>query len=151
VLRASKENPAEAGYSPLVNVRQAIAQNPADAPWIEREILYRLMTDFADPAFLARTIAEARRVPVSIEADPGALDGEIKRAETRLNNLLNLGAQAGDKAILAKIRELQAEVDRLRADKAAWGERTQLKECLKSLTERDLRNAPCLCCSAARS
>lgn len=118
------------------------------APWIEGEILYQLMADFHDPSFLGKTIAEARRLAAGIETDPSALDAAIRRAEGRLQNLLNLGADEGDKAVLAKIRELQAEIDRLRADKAAWAERAQLKAKLESLTEQDLRNA--LLASAVR-
>lgn len=112
-----------------------------NAPYIEGEILYQLNGDFADPKFLARTIAEARRVAAGIEADPAELDVALRRAETRLTNILNLGADSGDTAVLAKARELEATVQSLREQKAEWAERKALKDRLTALNEKDLRNA----------
>jgi hypothetical protein len=51
-----------------------------------------------DPAFLARTVKEARRKAHAIEADPKALDAELGKVSKQLSNLLNLGAESGDKA-----------------------------------------------------
>lgn len=63
-----------------------------------------------------------------------------KRHEKRLNNLIDLAADSGDKALLAKIRELEAQLTNLREQRAAWTERKALKESLLSFDERDLRD-----------
>jgi hypothetical protein len=41
-------------------------------------------SDFANPAFLAKTIAEAKRMAEGIEDDPNQLDAEIRKSEARL-------------------------------------------------------------------
>jgi hypothetical protein len=73
-----------------------------------------------------------------IQADPIAIDSEIKRTEKRLNNLLEMAADSGDKTLLAKIRDLEATITRLREEKAAWAERKALKEKLLAVDEDDL-------------
>ena len=75
----------------------------------------------------------------AIEADPKALDAELARVAKQLSNLLNLGAETGDKAILDKIRELEARVAELREQKAAWVERVALKKRLLTIDTSDIR------------
>jgi hypothetical protein len=57
---------------------------------------------------------------------------------TRFENLMNMGADSGDKELLAKIRETEATQSSLREQKAAWIERRALKERLLALKEEDL-------------
>jgi hypothetical protein len=109
-----------------------------NASWLEGEIITRLATDFGDQGFLSRTIREARRMAAGIEADPLAIDADIRRTEKRLENLLNMAADSGDTALLAKIREMEATLSNLREQKAAWSERKVLKERLLTLKEEDL-------------
>jgi hypothetical protein len=61
-----------------------------------------------------------------IEDDPADIDALLRRAETRLRNMLNVGADSGSQAVMAKVRELEAEVASLREQKAAWVERKAL-------------------------
>jgi DNA invertase Pin-like site-specific DNA recombinase len=110
-----------------------------NAPWVESEVIYQIADNFADPAFLARTVAEARRMANSIEADPITIDGDIKRTEKQLANLMDLGAETGDKALLVKIRDTEAKINKLREEKAAWAERAALKKALLAISEKDIR------------
>ena len=110
------------------------------APWIEGEVLVRTANDFVDPAFLARTVKEARRMARAIEADPKALDAEVGRVGKQLTNLLNLGAESGDKALLDKIRELEVRAAELREQKVAWAERAALKKRLLTIDADDIRS-----------
>ena len=71
-----------------------------NAPWLESEVVTRVANDFRDPKFLARTIAEARRMADGIEADPVALDGEMKSREAA-GNLLEL-ARHGREGVARK-------------------------------------------------
>jgi hypothetical protein len=111
------------------------------ASYIEGEILCCLSLDFSDRDFLSRTIAEAHRMAAGIEDDPGEIEEAVRRAEKRLANMLNLGADGSSPAIAAKIRELESEVNTLREHKAAWAERRALKEQLNALKEADLKDA----------
>ena len=77
----------------------------------------------------------------AIQADPQALDGEIKRAERRLANLVDMAADTGDKALLAKIRDIEGTVTALREQRAAWAERKALKDKLAAINESDMRRA----------
>ncbi len=119
--------------------RAGIKGRRVSTPWIEGEVLVRIANDFVDPAFLARTVKEARRMAHAIEADPKALDAELGKVTKQLNNLLNLGAESGDKAILDKIRELEARAAELREQKAAWAERAALKERLLTIDADEIR------------
>jgi site-specific DNA recombinase len=112
-----------------------------NAPYVEGEVLYRVAADFADRAFLQRTVAEARRMAEGIEDDPGALDKDIRKLERQMSNLLDLGAEGGDKAILARIREVEGKIAALQEQKAAWSERANLKKQLTAINEKDLRRA----------
>lgn len=112
-----------------------------NAPFVEGEVLYRMAADFADRAFLQRTVAEARRMADGIEADPIALDTDIRRVERRLANLVESVAESGGKALLGKINETEAALATLRAQKAAWAERKALKDKLSAITEGDMRRA----------
>lgn len=118
--------------------RAGIKGQRVNAPFLEGQILGKVVADFADRKFLQRTIAEARRMAEGIEADPSAIADEIKRHEKRLNNLLEMAADSGDKALLAKMRELEATLARLREEKAAWEERKVLKAKLLAIREDDL-------------
>ena len=109
------------------------------ARYVEGEILWKLTSDFANPAFLAKTIGEARRMADGIEDDPGQLDAEIRKVEARLANTVGLAADSGSRALVEKVKELEAEVAGLRRDKALWAERSALKARLTTLTEEDLR------------
>lgn len=119
--------------------RAGIKGKRINASYVEGEVLYRVAADFADRAFLTRTIAEARRMADGIEADPMMLDVDIKRTEKRLSNLVEMAADAGDKSLLAKIRELEATLASLQEQKTAWAERKALKERLRAIDEEDLR------------
>jgi hypothetical protein len=57
----------------------------------------------------------------------------------RLNNLIDLAADSGDKSILAKIRELEATITTLGEQKAAWAERKDLKERLLAVNPEQIR------------
>ena len=111
-----------------------------NAPWIESGVIYRIVDNFADPAFLARTVAEARRMANGIEAEPLTIDVDIKRTEKQLANLMDLGAESGDKALLVKIRETEARINKLREEKAAWVERSALKKVLLEISVKDIRD-----------
>ena len=63
--------------------------------------------DFADKDFIRRTVSEVRRMAEGIEADPLAVEGEIKRMEKRLTNVVDVLADSGDRSLLAKLREAQ--------------------------------------------
>ena len=91
-----------------------------NAPYVEGEVLYRVAADFADRAFLQRIVAEARRMADQIEDNPQALDADIWKLERQMNNLLDLGAEGGDRAILARIRETEGKIAALQEQKAAW-------------------------------
>ena len=56
-----------------------------------------------------------------------------------MSNLLNLGAESGDKAILDKIRETEARVAELPEKKAAWVERAAVKKRLLTIDASDVR------------
>jgi hypothetical protein len=73
-----------------------------------------------------------------IEADPGPLDGEIRKAEKRLGNLLELAADTGEKSLLEKIRATQGIIDSLRQQKNDWIERATLKQRLLAIDEKDI-------------
>jgi hypothetical protein len=75
----------------------------------------------------------------AIETDPLAIDAEIRSTERRLNNLLGMAADSGDKALLAKIREFEAILAGLREQKAAGAERKTLKENLLAIDETEVR------------
>ena len=102
-------------------------------------MLYRVAADFADRTFLKRTVAEARRMAQGIQADPLEVEANIKRAEKRLKNLVDMAADSGDKSILARIRGLESMLRELSEQKAAWMERKALKEKLLAIDEGDLR------------
>jgi DNA invertase Pin-like site-specific DNA recombinase len=119
--------------------RAGVKGQRINAPFIEGEILYHVAADFVDRAFLTKVIAEARRMASGIEVDPIEIDSEIRRTEKRLGNLLELAAESGDKALLAKIRESETALTGLREQKAAWVERKWLKEQLLAIKESDLR------------
>ena len=108
------------------------------APFIEGIVFAQAAMDLTDSKFLRRAIAEARRMAQAIEADPIALDADIKRTEKRLSNLVELAADSGDKAILTKIRELEAALGSLREQRADWAERRALKDRLMGLTEAQM-------------
>jgi len=110
-----------------------------NASFAEGEVLYQLAADFADRTFLTKVIAAARRMAGGIEADPTVIEGEIRRTEKRLSNLLELAADSGDKSLLAKIRETETALTALREQRAAWAERKALKERLLAINEKDLR------------
>ena len=76
----------------------------------------------------------------AIEADPKALDAELERVAKQLSNLLNLGPQSGDKALLDKIRELEVRAAELREQKVAWAERAALKERLLTIDADEIRS-----------
>jgi hypothetical protein len=118
--------------------RAGVKGQRVNAPWLEGEIITRLATDFADRGFLSRTIREARRMADGIEADPLAVDADIRQNERRLANLVTLAADSGNKALLAKIQETESTISNLREQKAAWTERKALKERLSGLNEADL-------------
>ena len=109
------------------------------ASFVEGEVLYRVAADFADRTFLKRTVAEARRMAQGIQANPIEVEADIKLAEKRLKNLVDMAADSGDKSILAKIRELESTLTELREQKAAWMERKALKEKLLAINEEDMR------------
>jgi DNA invertase Pin-like site-specific DNA recombinase len=119
--------------------RAGVKGRRVSAPWIEGEVLVRIANDFVDPAFLARTVKEARRMAHAIEADPKTLDAQLGKVVKQLSNLLNLGADSGDKAILEKIREMEAKAAELREQKAAWTERVALKKRLLTIDADDIR------------
>jgi hypothetical protein len=75
----------------------------------------------------------------TIENNPGAIDAQIRTTEKRLNNLLDLAGDAGDRALLPKIHELQATLSTLREQKTAWAERNSLKRRLLQIRENDIR------------
>lgn len=110
-----------------------------NARYVEGEILWQLTSDFANPKFLARTIAEARRMAAGIEDDPNALDGEIRRLEAQLANVAQVVADTGNATLVGKMQELEGVLAGLRRDKALWAERAALKARLTTLTEEDLR------------
>lgn len=56
-----------------------------------------------------------------------------------MSNLLNLGAERGDKAILDRMRELEARAAELREQKAAWVKRAALKKRLLTIDADDIR------------
>lgn len=109
------------------------------AAFVEGIVLAKIALDLADGDFLKRAVAEARRMAEAIEADPQALDVEIKRQEKRLANLLDLAADAaGGKAVLVKIAEMETAIETLRAQRAEWAERKALKEQLLGITQAQL-------------
>ena len=110
------------------------------ARWIEGEVLGRIANDFADPAFLARTVREARRMARAIEDDPQTLDTELGKLQKQTANLLNLAAESGDKPVLTRIRDLQAKAAELREQKAAWQERAALKRQLLTIDADEIRD-----------
>lgn len=109
-----------------------------NAAFVEGGVLYQVAMDFADRSFLKRTVAEARRMADGIEADPQALGAEIKRAERRLANLVDMAADTGDKALLAKIRDIEGQLATLREQRAAWADRKALKDKLAAINEDDM-------------
>ena len=82
----------------MVGIRSALSRRP----------------DFKDRDFLASVVGEARRMANEIEADPIAINAELRRVEKRLANLVELAAATGEKALLAKIKETQQSIDTLR-------------------------------------
>lgn len=109
-----------------------------NAPFVEGEVLARVAADFADRAFLKRTVAEAHRMADAIEADPLAIDGEIKRTEKRLHNLLDAVADSGNKSLLGEIQKSEGTLTRLQEEKAAWAERQALRQQLRAIDEEDV-------------
>ena len=109
------------------------------ASWIEEDVILQLAKDFKDPKFLTRVINEARRMADSIEADPLELDGGIRKLERQLGNLVSLAAEAGDKAILVRIRETEAKLSELQEQKADWAARAVLKRQLQAIEEKDVK------------
>jgi hypothetical protein len=75
----------------------------------------------------------------TIEDNPGAIDAQIRTTEKRLNNLLDLAGDAGDRALLPRIHELQATLSTLREQKTAGAERNSLKRRLLQIRENDIR------------
>jgi site-specific DNA recombinase len=120
--------------------RAGVKGKRINAPWIEGEVIVKLADDFASADFLARTVAEARRMAVGIEADPQVLDKDIRKLEKQLGNLLDLAAESGDKSVLGRIRETEAKVATMREDKAAWAERAVLKKQLSAISVKDIRD-----------
>ncbi len=48
-------------------------------------------------------------------------------------------ADSGDKALLVRVREIEALKDKLYKQQSAWAERKALKEKLLTISERDIR------------
>lgn len=110
-----------------------------NAAFVEGVVFAQVALDFADSGFLQRAVDEARRLGEAIEADPTALDDEIRKQEKRLANLVALAAEGGSKAILAGVAEAEAKLDSLRAQRSEWAERKVLKDQLLGLTQEQIR------------
>lgn len=112
-----------------------------NAPWVESEVLLQVSADLKDKKFLARIVQQARNMADAIRVDPVAIEGDIRKAEKKLANIVDLVAETGDRTLLAKMKELETEVAKLRESKATWAERTVLKDRLNTLTEKDINFA----------
>ncbi|GIK24709.1 MAG: hypothetical protein BroJett006_09550 [Betaproteobacteria bacterium] len=112
-----------------------------NAPWVESEVLLQVSADMRDKKFLARIVQQARSMGEAIQVDPVAIEGDIKKAEKKLANVVDLVAETGDRALLAKMRELEGEVAKLREAKATWAEQSALKARLLALSEKDVNFA----------
>ena len=76
----------------------------------------------------------------AIEDSPEVIEGDIKAAEKKLANLVDMAAETGDRALLGKIREIEANVTKLREQKAEWAERSVLKQRLLAIDAKDIRH-----------
>ena len=112
-----------------------------NAPWVEGEVIMQVASDIRNPAFLTGVVKEARRMAKGIEADPAQLDSDMRRCQKRLNNLVDLLADSGDRLLLAKMKETEQELSRLREAKASWVERSELKARLMEINEEEIRFA----------
>jgi hypothetical protein len=104
---------------------------------IESAVLDRLQHDIRSPNFQRKLVAEMHRQADAIDIGNERIDDELAVRKKQIGNLLGLAAE-GSKAAVARVRELEAEVEQLEQQQADVAGRRAVKQRLSSVTEESL-------------
>jgi hypothetical protein len=111
---------------------------PSDA--LEAMVLEQTNEERDSHEFMTKFIAEAKRAAASLATKPADLERERKRIAGRLAAWVRLAEQEPDSpTILAELRKLEAERERVEGELAHLAENARLKSGLDNLNERDAR------------
>jgi hypothetical protein len=94
--------------------------------------------EIKDKKLVAKMVEAAHATAAAIDTSPASLINALRAVEQKISKLVDMAADTGNRSLVAKLEELEAERDRLQQERATLAEREKLKQGLRNLRTRDV-------------
>jgi site-specific DNA recombinase len=103
---------------------------------VDQFVLHQIAQEIRGKEFIAKVVQAAHDMAESIEDDPKTLQQAIRTVEGKLSRLADVVAETGNATLVAKLKELEAQRDKLLDDLAAAGDRAKVKAGMRGITAK---------------
>lgn len=105
---------------------------------VDQFVLESVEREIRDDKFVAELVQAAHDMADGIVDDPGALDGALRGLDAKIGRLTTLVAETGNRALIAKLDELEVERTGLLAERATAADRARMKKNLRRITAKQV-------------
>jgi hypothetical protein len=106
---------------------------------VDELVLHQIAREIHGEAFVAQVVQGAHEMADSIDDDPHSLEQALRSVEGKIGRITAAIEDAPDsKALVAKLKALEAERDRLQEERAMVADRGKLKKALRAMTTKDV-------------
>ena len=105
---------------------------------VDQQVLQQVREEIKDKKLVAKMVEAAHATAAAIDTSPASLINALRAVEQKISKLVDMAADTGNRSLVAKLEELEAERDRLQQERATLAEREKLKQGLRNLRTRDV-------------